>query len=149
MKISNKKFTRATGTDALNVKEGWFLLSYWLLPEADRLTRKYYGRWYKISCAEAHVYRCLRTSPTLASTNEPATMVIDWDAWCRLSQNTTVDEKALVLSIRPARLIEAMVFGGHPDPGIRASYQIALFSLVVGIISLIMSLMQCKFFNFP
>jgi|688.fasta_scaffold364301_2 hypothetical protein len=149
MNICSKKFARVSGTDAPNLREGWFIVSHKLLSDTDRQARKYYGQWHKISCGRARVYRCLRTSPTLASTNEPATMVIDWDAWCRLSQNTTVDEKALVLSIRPARLIEAMVFGGHPDPGIRASYQIALFSLVVGIISLIMSLMQCKFFNFP
>jgi hypothetical protein len=141
MKISKKKFTRATGTDALNVKEGWFLLSYWLLPEADRLTRKYYGRWYKISCAEAHVYRCLRTSPTLSADDDPAIIVIDWDAWCRLSKNAKNDEKSLALSIRPACALEAMMFGGHPDPSIRVSYQIAVFSLFLGMISLIISLL--------
>ena len=141
MKISSKKFARASGTDALDLREGWFIVSYRLLSDSDRQSRKYYGRWHKISCGRARVYRCLRTSPTLASSDEPATMVIDWDAWCRLSQDTKVDEKALALSIRPAHLIEAMVLGGHPDPGIRASYQIALISLFIAIVSLIISLL--------
>jgi hypothetical protein len=141
VKISNKKFIRTSGADTLHVREGWFLISYWFLSESDRKSRRYYGQWYRITCGGAHVYRCLRTSPSLSTVNEPAEMIIDWDAWCRLSENAENDKKALVLSIRPACLIEAMLFGGHPDPGVRASYQIALFSLFLGIISLIISLL--------
>ncbi len=47
--LTKRVFERCEKPDAIELRDGWFAISYWLLDEKDRQTREYYGRWSKSS----------------------------------------------------------------------------------------------------
>ncbi len=138
MNLPKRVFERCEKPDAIELRDGWFAISYWLLNEKDRQTRGYYGRWCKISSDKGSVYRCLRTTPMLKKDESPAKICMDWDAWCRLTKGPE-SKKQISLSIRKAYFFEPMIFGGHPDPATRMAYQIAFLSLLLAILSLVVT----------
>ena len=125
------------------VELGWFSISHNFIPVKNN-RRKFYGKWFCISSDGNKIYRQLKLDPTLKYATSNPEIIIDWLGFIIL-KNYDVDSttKELQCEIRLANWFERIHANIiHPEQGIRAAYKIALISVVLGFISLFLSIYQ-------
>ena len=122
----------------IDIPMGFFAISHnWIDDKKNR--RKLYSKWFKISSNNRSVYRSLKFSANLKGSTKIGNgeISIDWGAWLILSDFSDEIPESLELKIRTANFFDIpriLIF--HPNPSEKLAAQIALVSLILGIISL-------------
>jgi hypothetical protein len=139
MEIANAEFvscpTKQIGANA-DLQRGWIVVSHDHVPaKAER--RKLYGRWVAIKSDQRTIYRIIRFSPTVPRDS----VVIDWGGWIDLQPDADDLEKSLHLRISTVKWYQAIrIPFVHVDNAVRISAYLGGISIILGIISLIISL---------
>jgi hypothetical protein len=111
-------------------------------------TRRLRGRWCRIERVDnpsRHIYRTFSFDPSLKGTggdaDNPSQIVLDWDGWTELLEDEEKSGLCLHLGVTIADWTELFdCLWRHPDPTSRASFKIALVSLLCGVLALLISL---------
>lgn len=121
------------------LRSGWFSISHKFIDMPER--KKYRGHWFKISSDYGSCFRVLRMDMLIHKDKADNVdfIHIDWDGWLAL----TPDQKSktdLDLTIKPIKIWDYWRLGSsHPDPAVRIAWVIALISLVLGVISVLLT----------
>lgn len=139
------KFARvapAASAKSVDIPLGWFVVHYNHIPaKADR--RIAHGEWFAIKSDKTTIYRMLRFSPRAVTEKgeTPAGIVIDWIGWIDLHDRSEDVDGPLVLDMRRLFWWERpRAYLNHPDTAIRFSGWLGWISLILGIISLFLTL---------
>jgi hypothetical protein len=142
MKGTFTRISPAAFAEKIGIPEGWFVISHRWLPQTSA-RRHAHGRWYQIKSSHCTVFRVLRFSPNLKGAPGQPTgeIVIDWGAWLDLHDRAEDVDKEIELEFAPANWCHwPRLAVSHPDPSIRLAGYIAVVSLLLGIVSLVISL---------
>jgi len=136
----SRKYLRTTRPD---IDLGWFSISHKLVHnKKDR--RFLYGKWFCIQANGKTIYRLLKFDPTLKSIEGQEQIVIDWLGSIKLNGYDSDSELLPIeYEIRLANWLEIIRANiSHPNQGLRAAYKLGFVSLLLGLISLLISIIQ-------
>jgi hypothetical protein len=134
----NRKYIR-TKIDEKDL--GWFSISHNLVKNKNE-RRSLYGKWFCIKANRKTIYRQLKFNPTLKSNDGQEQIALDWLGTIQLNNyNSEKDSSLTEYEIRQANWLESICANiYHPDQGLRAAYKLGIVSLILGLISLVISL---------
>lgn len=141
----NGMFNRLSPTkfaEKASIPLGWMVISSRCVSSKSE-RRRTHGKWFRIESAHGTSYRVLRFSPNLAApaADHPGKLVLDWPAWLELNGYADDVSTPLQLTITKASLWHLpQVAASHPDPTVRISSELALISVVLGILSIILAI---------
>ena len=141
--IAKFEFIRASQySEQKEVPAGWFVISsQWF---ADKPARRIsHGKWYRIKSESGCVYRILRFSPNLKGSPKIGSgqIVLDWPGWIDLNGRSGNESKQIELSISRAPWWKFFILPfSHPDPSYRLAALLGLISILLGVLSLILTL---------
>lgn len=135
MKGLFKRVSPAAFADKVGIINGWFVISSRWMPDVKE-RRLFHGRYFKIKSDKGTVYRILRFSPQLKSKDsEPGEIVIDWVGWLDLWGREEAVDGEIELKFSKVRWWEFPFYAAsHPDPAMRISALLGIWSVVLGII---------------
>ena len=135
-------FTRvspAQFVEKLSFPLGWFVVRYSWVAEMS-IRRKSHGNWYAItSDRNQTIYRMMRYSIDLKANiaDKTGEIVLDWVGWIDLYDREEKVDGPLRLIIKPVPWWKLpRVFLRHPDPAIRLSSYLGWGSILLGALSL-------------
>jgi len=138
-RVSSKQFAQA------DVPLGWFVISHRYV-ETGLARRRCHGDWFKIKNKGngRFVYRILRFSANLPGSPkaENGDMVIDWRAWLEMSdfaEDVPESMELEVSSLGCVAWLRALL--KHPDPTHKFANRLALWSFLLAVIALGISLL--------
>ena len=137
IRVSPAKFMEKT---ALPV--GWFVVRFGLMRDKSA-RRKSHGEWFSIKSDKRTIYRMLRFSVNLkgSSANGHPEMVLDWAGWIDLYDREDNVDAPLRLMVRRVPWWHApWVYLKHPDPAVRLSVYLGWASILLGGLSILLSL---------
>lgn len=141
MKGTFSRVSPASFAEKVGIPAGWIVISHrWVSEKAER--RRTSGRWFKITSANGSVFRILRFSPNLKGVPgwDSAEIVLDWPAWLELTGFAEDVSEPIELSFRRASWWQfAQLAESHPDPTYRMAGRLAVISVVLGVVSLVLS----------
>ena len=133
------RLSPGTSRVKLNVIPGWFVISHrFIETKSDR--RKSHGQWFKITSGDISIFRIMQFSANLSGSinEESGKIVLDWSGWLALSNFNDVTPDTIELEITKAKWYHLpYLMTAHPDPSMKLAGKIALFSLMLGIFSII------------
>ncbi len=139
MIIANGTFKRtspAKFADRVELPAGWTVLRHDHLPEKLQ-RRATHGKWVAIESGQNRIFRILRYSVNLPKRD----IVLDWAGWIDLQGRNAKIYNSIPLKIRSPKILEYPIIPfRHVDPGYRMSAWLGLLSVVLGSLSLILSL---------
>lgn len=130
--------------EKMPVPAGWFVIPYNLMPDKkDR--RKYHGKWFTIESDNKKIYRVLRFAANLHGTtnnDEQKDIILDWVGWIDLCGRDEDVEIPLKLKISKSNLWQKYICAGlnHPEPSYQLSSILALISVILGLLSLFLTI---------
>jgi hypothetical protein len=137
-------FTRHIYNNETNKNQlelGWFSISHhFIVNKIER--RKSYGKWFKIKSNKTKIYRQLKFDPTLKALGDNPEIILDWDGFIKLHDfDIDSNSKEIKCSIERANLFEIILANiKHPDQGLSAAFILGIISLLIGILSLFLSI---------
>ena len=139
MQIAQGTFRRvspASFAEKVGLPMGWIVVRHDHV--AEKLNRrKTHGRWVSVKSAHGKVYRVLRYSVNLQTSQ----IVMDWVGWIDLQGRTDQETEEVPLTISTARFWEHLVIPfKHIDPGYRMSAWLGAISVALGALSVILSI---------
>lgn len=139
------KFQRtspASFTEKVGIPLGWIVVHYGHIPnKADR--RKAHGEWFELKSDRGTIYRMLRFSPQVhkGSKVRTAKIVIDWIGWIDLHNRDEEVAGAITLKLRRVSWWKRpWVYLKHPDPAVRLSGWLGWISVILGAISVALTI---------
>lgn len=133
-----------------SIEPGWFAVNHALTSDDKRLRRRSYGKYWIISSEHGSVIRSFRCSPNLHKTltlddsgESVSEIAVDWKAWIILTDGMCGENQS-----SPVRLIFTslpryklpVAWANHPSNEIRAAIYLAYLSIVLGLLSLSISI---------
>jgi len=120
---------------------GWFSISHRLVENKYR-RRPLYGNWFCKKANGKTIYRQLKFNPTLKSNDGQEQIALDWLGSIKLNNfNSENETSPIKYEIHQANRLESIYANiYHPDQGLRAAYKLGIVSLILGLISLVISL---------
>jgi hypothetical protein len=117
---------------------GWIVVRHDHVPlMADR--RKLYGKWVAIKSTNKTIYRIIRFSPNIKSTD----IVVDWGGWINLQGQKEHLDDNVYLYIRKITFFEKCILPfRYMDHGIVLASYLALASIILSIFLFFISLFR-------
>lgn len=139
MKIPPRIFRRvspAKFADRVELPAGWTVLRFSHLSEKQS-RRATHGRWVVLTSGSNAIYRIVRYSVTLPADE----IVLDWAGWIDLQGRLADAPDQIEIGVRTPYLWEyAVIPFKHIDPGYRMSAWLGTISVVLGALSVILTL---------
>lgn len=127
--------------EKVGIPLGWVVVNHGHIPDkADR--RQVHGEWFEIKSVHAKIYRMLRFSPRLAkgSAGEPGSIVLDWVGWIDLHDRGEDVDGSISLTLSPVPWWgRPWAYLKHPDPAVRLSGWLGWLSVILGALSLVLT----------
>jgi hypothetical protein len=132
----------ASFTEKVGIPLGWIVVHYGHIPDkVDR--RKAHGEWFELKSERGTVYRMLRFSPQVVKGGQGRTakIVIDWIGWIDLHNREEDVSGSINLRLRRVSWWKRpVVYLRHPDPAVRLSGWLGWLSVLLGTVSLVMTI---------
>jgi len=139
---SFERTSPASFTEKVGIPLGWVVVHYGHIPnKSDR--RKAHGEWFELKSDRGTIYRMLRFSPQVhkGGKDRSAKIVIDWIGWIDLHNREEAVAGAITLKLRRVSWWKRpWVYLHHPDPAVRLSGWLGWISMVLGTISLLLTI---------
>jgi hypothetical protein len=139
VKLAEGTFERvspASFAERVELPSGWMVLRHSHV-KGKGLRRETHGHWVAVICEGRTIYRVLRYSIDLPKTK----IVLDWAGWIDLQGRIADAPDKLSLVVREPHLLERVVIPfKHIDPGFRMAAWMASISLLLGALSVAISL---------
>lgn len=117
---------------------GWFVVRFDQIQD-KAARRNSHGKWFSIKSDRRTIYRMLRFSVNLKGTtpNGNPEIVLDWAGWIDLyDRDENVDAPLHLTISRVSWWKRPWVYLKHPDPAVRLSSYLGWASVILGAISI-------------
>jgi hypothetical protein len=137
------RMSPAAFAQKVGIPPGWCVIAYrWVPTKVER--RRATGHWFKLVSSGGSTYRILRFSANLkGGPDSPISdIVLDWSAWLELNGYADDLNKPVELKITRPRWWEMhRLADEHPDPIYRMAARLAVLSVVLGTVSLVLTVL--------
>lgn len=122
---------------------GWFAISHRYVDDKKE-RRKAHGEWYRLKSKYGTIYRVLRFSPRLKGSprQKVGQVLMDWNGWLELTGYGDDEDGLIEIVVERAAWWEYFHLAmSHPDPTYRHNSALAIVGLILGIASMLQSMM--------